>query len=127
MLMLPEGGLHHDPHKQSLRSYLLYTAFSMLIGAALLPLLQSLADSGLREASPVTLAVAGGYLSGSLFTGGRWIARIAGQEHWTEISRTEIYFRCSYLMAAGMMLLICLFLFIPICCVALWQYGQLRK
>lgn len=122
-----------NTRKQSLRTYLLYAAFAVLIGAAALPLLQGiapqlLAEAGFEPAHPAILAIAGGWLGGGFFTAVKWIDRLAVREGWMKMSVLERRMRkMDRRISVFLALMISLLCFVPIYLTALVQYWQTRK
>lgn len=118
------------PPKQSLRTYLLHAAFSVLIGAAMLPLLQAIApqlmaEAGFEPAHPAILAIAGGWLGGGFYTAAKWIDHLAVREGWMNMSTLERRMhKMDRRVSVFLALMISLFLFAPIYLVALVQHWR---
>lgn len=116
--------------KQSLRTYLLHAAFAVLIGAAVLPLLQGISpqlmvEAGFEPAHPVILVIAGGWLGGGFYTAVCWIERLAAREGWMKMSTIERWMRrMDRRVSVFFALMISLFLFVPIYLVALMQHWR---
>ena len=119
-----------NTRKQALRTYLTHAALSVLIGAAVLPLLQAIApqlmaEIGFAPGHPAVLAFGGGWLGGGFYTAVRWIDRQATREGWRQKNVLERWTsrmdrRVSFFFA----LVISLLGFAPIYLIALVQYWQ---
>ena len=117
-----------NSRRASLRTYLRHAAFVVLIAAAVLPLLQTIApemmlEAGFEPTHPAVLTVAGGMLGGGFYTAVQWIDRLATQEGWAKKSGLERRMRrmdrrVSVLLA----LMISLLCFGPIYVIVLVRY-----